>query len=74
MSVLPTFLIAGACGLAIAYLIYREWRGMRREDCEWARELAAAKREDDRIARRDTQHASLEALWKLPTRDPEHSR
>lgn len=71
MSVLPTFLVAGACGLAVAYLIYREWRTVRREDTRWKRELDAAEREDARLARRDARRDSLEALYELPAHKPE---
>jgi hypothetical protein len=45
----PYVLIAGICGLAVAYLIYREWRIVHREDQQWERELAAAECEDERL-------------------------
>jgi hypothetical protein len=74
MSPLPAVLIYLACGVGIAYLIYREARTQRREDRQWERELAAAEREDARLAGRDTRREQLEALYELPARDPEHVR
>jgi hypothetical protein len=81
MSVLPTFVVACACALGIALIVYREWRGLRREDREWMRLLDAARREDERLLRwqrvdqgQDPLDCELELLYALPARDPEHGR